>query len=203
MVYANMGIIYKICNLYAAGEDRADLILLSMNLASCLNNPSMLWILVPQLAITIGVLVFGIDVYYQFKAINNYSDPLQTLIQKQLKFYRKPYEIWLLLASVSVIILIFNLNFNIDNVNGYYAVNNRVIFTGLTAGALLFIYGSHKAVSLMGRRRLKACLADLEQGVLDHGEGMERSRESYLWFWVAVFILLCVALILGILKVLG
>jgi hypothetical protein len=55
----------------------------------------------------------------------------------------------------------------------------------------------------MGRRRLKACLADLEQGVLDHGEGMERSRESYLWFWVAVFILLCVALILGILKVLG
>ena len=181
----------------------ANIILLSMNFASIQNNPSMLWILVPQLVITIGILVFGIDVYYKFKAINNYSDSLQNLIQKQLKFYRQPYEIWLVLTSISAIILIFNLNFYIDNVNGYYAINNRVMFVGVTLGALLFIYGSQKAVSLLGLRRLKAYLADLQQGVLDQSERMERVRKSYLWFWVAVFILLCTSLIFGILKALG
>jgi hypothetical protein len=181
----------------------ANIILLSMNFASIQNNLSMLWILVPQLVITIGILVFGIDVYYKFKAINNYSDSLQNLIQKQLKFYRQPYEIWLVLTSISAIILIFNLNFYIDNVNGYYAINNRVMFVGVTVGALLFIYGSQKAVSLLGLRRLKAYLADLQQGVLDQSERMERVRKSYLWFWVAVFILLCTSLIFGILKALG
>ena len=181
----------------------ANIILLSMNFAGSLNNPSMIWILLPQLVVTIGVLVFGIDVFYKFKAINNYSDSLQNLIQKQLKFYRKPYEIWLVLASISAIILIFNLNFYIDNVDGYYAINNRVMFVCVTLGALLFIYGSQKAVSILGLRRLKAYLADLEQGVLDQSERMEHVRKNYLWLWVAVFILLCVSLIFGILKALG
>ena len=181
----------------------ANIILLAMNFASSLDNPSMLWILLPQLVITIGILVFGIDVYYKFRAINNYSDSLQNLIQKQLKFYRRPYEIWLVLASISAIILIFNLNFNIDNVNGYYAINNKVMFVGVTLGALLFIYGSQKAVSLLGLRSLKAYLSDLEQGVLDQSEQIERVRKSYLWLWVAVFILLCASLIFGILAALG
>jgi len=181
----------------------ANIILLSMNFAISLNNPSMIWILFPQLVITIGILVFGIDVYYKFRAINNYSDSLQNLIQKQLKFYRKPYEIWLVLASISAIILMFNLNFNIDNVNGYYAINNRVMFVAVILGALLVIYGSQKAVSLLGLRSLKAYLADLQQGVLDQSERIEHVRKSYLWFWVVVFILLCVSLIFGILTALG
>jgi len=177
----------------------ANIILLSQNIASSLDNPSMLWILLPQVVITIGVLVFGIDVYYKFRTINKFSDSLQNLIQKQLKFYRKPYEIWLVLASISAIILMFNLNFNIDNVNGYYAINNKAMFVGVSLGALLFIYGSQKAVSFMGLRRLKAYLADLEQGVMDQSERIERSRKNYLWLWVAVVILLCFSLIFGIL----
>jgi len=177
----------------------ANIILLSMNLAGYMNNTSMIWILIPQLVITIGILVFGIDVFYKFREINNYSDSLQKLIQKQLWFYRKPYELWLVLASVSAIILASNLNLYIDNDNGSYVINNKAMFVGVTLLAFLFIYGTQKATSMMGLRRLKAYLSDLQQGVLDSSERMERSKKRYLWLWVAVFLLLTASLVFGIL----
>jgi hypothetical protein len=180
----------------------ANIILLSMNLAGYMNNPSMMWILIPQLVITIGILVFGIDVFYKFREINNYSDSLRNLIQKQLWFYRKPYELWLVLASVSAIILITNLNLYVDNDNGSYVINNKAIFVGITLLAFLFIYGTQKATSLLGLRKLKAYLSDLQQGVLDSSERMERSKKRYLWLWVAVFLLLTATLVFGILAAL-
>lgn len=180
----------------------ANIILLSMNLAGYMNNPSMMWILIPQLVITIGILVFGIDVFYKFREINNYSDSLRNLIQKQLWFYRKPYELWLVLASVSAIILITNLNLYVDNDNGSYVINNKAIFVGITLMAFLFIYGTQKAQSLLGLRKLKAYLSDLQQGVLDSSERMERSKKRYLWLWVAVFLLLTASLVFGILAAL-
>lgn len=180
----------------------ANIILLSMNLAGYMNNPSMMWILVPQLVITIGILVFGIDVFYKFREINNYSDSLRNLIQKQLWFYRKPYELWLVLASVSAIILMTNLNLYVDNDNGSYVINNKAIFVGITLMAFLFIYGTQKATSLLGLRKLKAYLSDLQQGVLDSSERIERSKKRYLWLWVAVFLLLTAFLVFGILTAL-
>ena len=69
----------------------ANIILLSMNLAGYLNNPGMMWILIIQLVLTIGTLLFGMHVFYKFREINNYSDSLQSLIHKQLWFYRRPY----------------------------------------------------------------------------------------------------------------
>ncbi len=180
----------------------ANIILLSMNLVGYMNNPSMIWILIPQLVITIGILVFGIDVFYKFREINNYSDSLRNLIQKQLWFYRKPYELWLVLASVSAIILITNLNLYVDNDNGSYVINNKAIFVGITLLAFLFIYGTQKATSLLGLRKLKAYLSDLQQGVLDSSERMERSKKRYLWLWVAVFLLLTATLVFGILAAL-
>ena len=180
----------------------ANIILLSMNLAGYMNNPSMMWILIPQLVITIGILVFGIDVFYKFREINNYSDSLRNLIQKQLWFYRKPYELWLVLASVSAIILITNLNLYVDNDNGSYVINNKAIFVGITLMAFLFIYGTQKATSLLGLRKLKAYLSDLQQGVLDSSERIERSKKRYLWLWVAVFLLLSASLVFGILTAL-
>jgi len=180
----------------------ANIILLSMNLAGYLNNPAMKWILIPQMIITIGILIFGVDVFYKFREINNYSDSLQKLIQKQLWFYRKPYELWLVLASVSAIILASNLNLYIDNDNGSYVINNKAMFVGVTLLAFLFIYGTQKATSMMGLRRLKAYLSDLQQGVLDSSERMERSKKRYLWLWVAVFLLLTATLVFGILAAL-
>ncbi|MCK5066381.1 MAG: hypothetical protein KAR16_03035 [Bacteroidales bacterium] len=177
----------------------ANIILLSMNLAGFQNNPSMIWVLISQLAITIGILIFGMDTFYKFREINNYSDSLQNLIQKQLWFYRKPYEIFLVLASVSAIILMTNVNLYIDNDNGTYVINNKVLFVGVTLVALVFIYGTQKATSLLGLRRLKAYLADLQQGVLDQSQRMERSKRRYLWLWVIVFILLTASLVFGLL----
>jgi len=177
----------------------ANIIMLSMNLAGYLNNPAMIWILISQLAITIGALVFGMDVFYKFREINNYSDTLQNLIRKQLWFYRRPYEVWLVLASVSAIILMTNVNLYIDNDNGSYVINNKVMYVGVTLGALLIIYGTQKATSLLGLRRLKGYLADLQQGALDQSERLERSKRRHRWLWVVLFLLLTASLIFGIL----
>jgi hypothetical protein len=173
-----------------------------MNLAGYMNNPAIIWILIPQLILTIGTLVFGIDVFYKFREINNYSESLQKLIQKQLWFYRRPYELWLVLASISAIILISNLNLYVDNDNGSYVINNKAMFVGVTLLAFLFIYGTQKATSLLGLRKLKAYLSDLQQGVLDSSEDIERSKKRYLWLWVAVCLLLTASLIFGILTAL-
>ncbi len=181
----------------------ASIILLSMNLAGYLNNPAMIWILITQLIITIGILVFGMDVFYKFREINNYSDSLQELIQKQLWFYRRPYEIWLLLATISIIILQTNINLYIDNDNGSYLINNKALYVGVTVLAFLIIYGALKVTSMLGLRKLKAYLSDLQQGALDQSEGIERSRKRYMWLWVAVFLLLTVFLVFGLLKALS
>ena len=100
-----------------------------------------------------------------------------SLINKQLWFYRRPYEVWLILASVSAIILMTNVNLYIDNDNGSYVINNRIMFVGVTLGALLFIYGTQKIASLFGLRNLKAYLADLQRGTLDQSERRERADE--------------------------
>jgi len=181
----------------------SNIILLSLNLAGYQNNPSILWILITLLAITIGGLVFSMDVFLKFREINNYSDSLKNLIQKQLWFYRRPYEIWLFLASLSAIILMSNLNLYIDNNNGSYPINNKFMFVGVTVGALVFIYGALKLSSMLGLRNLKAYLVDLQQGTLDQSKRMERKKRRYLWLWVAVFILLSVSLVLGLIKALN
>jgi hypothetical protein len=176
-----------------------NIILLSMNLAGYQNNPSMIWILISQLAISIGILIFSMDVFYKFKEINNYSDSLQNLIQKQLRFFKRPYEIWLVLASLSAIILMTNLNLFVDNDNGSYVINNKGLFVGVTLAAFVIFYGALKATSMLGLRRLKAYLADLQEGALDKSQKMDRIKRRYLWLWVVVFILLCVSLVFGIL----
>jgi len=188
--------------LFYGAMQMANIILLSMNLVGYMNNPVMIWILIPQLIITIGTLVFGIDVFYKFREINNYSDSLQNLIQKQLWFYRRPYELWLVLAAVSAIILMSNLNLYIDNDNGSYVINNKAMFVGVSLAAFLVIYGAQKATSLLGLRKLKAYLSDLQHGELDKSERMERTKKRYLWLWVALFLLLTAALVFGILTAL-
>jgi hypothetical protein len=177
-----------------------NIILLSMNLAGYQNNSSMIWILIAQLAITIGSLVYSLDVFYKFREINNYSDSLQHLIQKQLWFYRKPYEIWLILATLSAIILMTNLNLYVDNDNGSYVIYNKLKFAVIMVAVFLFIYGALKVTSLLGLRKLKAYLADLQQGVLEQSERMEQTRKRFLWLWIVVFFLLTAFLVFGILK---
>ncbi len=186
--------------IFYASLQLANIILLSMNLAGYQNNSSLVWVLISQLVLTIGILIFSMDVFYKFKEINNYSDSLKSLIQKQLWFYRKPYEIFMILSSLSAIILMTNVNLYIDNDNGSYVINNKLLFVGVTMAAFLIIYGSQKATSLLGLRSLKSYLADLQQGVLEQSQRMERARKRYLWLWIVVFILLTASLVFGFLK---
>lgn len=178
----------------------ANLILLSLNLAGYMSNPAMIWILLPQLVVTIGIMIFGIHIFYKFREINNYSDSLHNLITRQLHFFRKPYELWLILSSVSAIILAINLGLYVDNANGTYTINHKGVFIGVTIGMLFFIYGSLKLTTLFGLRSLKAYLSDLEQGVLEQSKKLEKSRKNLIWFTLVLFILLSAALVLGILK---
>jgi hypothetical protein len=178
----------------------ANMVLISLNLAGYQNNSSLIWILLSLLAITIGILIFNIDVFHKFKKINNYSDSLHSLIQQQLWFYRRPYEVFLILASLSAIILAVNLNLFIDNDNGTYIINNKLMVVGVMLAAFLIIYLSQKATSLLGLRRLKSYLSDLQQGVLDQSQLIERKKKRYLWLWLAVFAVLSATLVLGLLK---
>ena len=180
----------------------ANIILISMNLTGFQNNPSVIWILIPQLIITIGILIFGMDLFYKLREINNYSESLFQLSNKQLRFYRRPYEIWLALAAISAIFLMTNLNLYIDNDNGTYVINNKGMFVGITLAALIIFYGSLKLTSHLALNKLKAYLADLQQGALNESERIERSGKRYLWLWVILFILLTASLVFGLLKAL-
>jgi hypothetical protein len=178
----------------------ANLVLLFMNLAGYMNNTVMIWILIPMLLFTIGSLVYGIDIFNRFREINNYSESLHLLITRQLRFFRSPYEWWLILSSISVVILTVNINLFIDNTNGTYAVNNKVLFYGIIFGLLLFIYGSLKITSLFSLRSVKAYLSDLEKGALDQSMQLEKSKKKLTWVYVSIMILLTASLVLGILK---
>ncbi len=180
----------------------ANLILLSMNMAGYMSNPVMLWFLAAQILITIGIMVFGIDLFYKFREINNYSETTQRLIEMQLRFFRHPYEWWLVLTSVSAIILMTNLNLYVDNDNGTYHIYNKLLFAGITAGAFLFIYGSQKLASLRSLRALKAYLSDLNRGVLDQTKRLEGLNKRLIWLFVAIFLLLTASMIFGILQAL-
>ena len=154
----------------------ANIILLSLNLAGYQSNPSIIWILLAQLVLSIAILIYSMDMYYKFREINNYSENIQSLIRKQLRFFRRPYEIWLLLAAVSVIILSTNLNMYVDNDNGQYVIHNKVLFAGITLGVFAFIYGALKATSMLGLRRLKAYLNDLQWAYWeDEGDSLVHS----------------------------
>ena len=140
------------------------------------------------------------DTFYKLREINNYSESLHTLISKQLRFFKRPYELWLILSSISALILSNNLGLYIDNDNGTFAINNKVMYIGVTLAALLIIYGSQKAASLRSLRSLKAYLSDLQKGALDQSEQLERSKKKLVWFYIAIFIILTASMILGIFK---
>jgi len=180
----------------------ANLILLSLNLSVYMNNPTIIWILIPQIVFTIGILIYSMDLFYRLREINNYSESLHTLISKQLRFFKRPYELWLILSSISALVLSINLGMYVDNDNGTFVINNKVMFIGVMLGALLFIYGSQKIASLRSLWSLKAYLSDLQKGVLDKSEQLERSKKKLVWFYIAIVILLTASMVLGLLKAL-
>jgi hypothetical protein len=177
-----------------------NLILLSVNVAGYMNNTTVMRLLIPQILLTIGIMIFGLDLFYKFREINNYSESTQRLINLQLRFFRGPYEWWLVLASVSAIILMMNVNLCLDNDNGTYPIYHKGIFAGITLGAFLFVYGSLKLTTYRSLRTLKAYLSDLNKGALDHATKLEGLKKRFLWLYVIIFLLLTASLVFGIIK---
>ena len=180
----------------------ANLIMLSMNVAGYMSNPSMLWFMIPQIFLTIGIMIFGMDVFFKLREINNYSESTQRLIEMQLRFFKGPYEWWLVLASVSAIILITNVNMYVDNDHGSYHIYNKLLYAAVTLGAFAFIYGTQKMVSFRSLRTLKIYLSDLKKGVLDQSQRLEGLKKRFIWLYVVIFLLLTVSLIFGLIQAL-
>jgi hypothetical protein len=171
-----------------------------MNLAGYINNPVMIWALVPQLILSIGILIFGITVFYKLKVINNYSDTLSNLINKQLRFIKTDYEIWMVITSFSLLILIFAVNIFVDNDNGHYFIYNKIKYVIINIAVFLFIYGIQKFSSIFQFRALKIYLSDLKSGILDESIGLEKNRKKYKWLLVVIAIILTITAIFGVMK---
>ena len=178
----------------------ANIILISMNLVGYINNPVMIWALIPQLILSIGILAFGVNIFYRLKVINNYSDTLSNLINKQLHFIKTDYEIWMVITSFSLLILIFAVNIFVDNDNGQYFIYNKIIYVITNIAVFLFIYGIQKFSSVFQLRALKIYLSDLKSGILDESMGLEKNRKKYKWFLIVIAIIFTIIAIAGFFK---
>ena len=178
----------------------ACIILISMNLVGYINNPVMIWALIPQLIVSIGILAFGVNIFYRLKVINNYSDTLSNLINKQLRFIKTDYEIWLVITSFSILILNFAIGIFIDNDNGQFIIYNKIRYVVINIVIFLFIYGSQKFSSVFQFRALKIYLSDLKSGILEKSIGMEKKRKKHIWLYVVIAIILTITAIIGFFK---
>ncbi len=173
------------------------LILISMNFVGYKSNPGILWALVVQLGITLGVIFYGIYVFIKFRDTNNYSENLMSLITKQLRFFKTYYEAWIILTALTVLILIFNINILIDNMNGHYPINKVGFFVVVNIMVFFFIYATQKINILWRYKSLSANLQDLKNGMLEQSLKIERSQKSQLWFWVFLAILGLILFLIG------
>jgi len=178
----------------------ASIIMISMNLAGYINNPVMMWALIPQLILSICILIFGISIFYKLKVINNYSDTLSNLINKQLRFIKTDYEIWLVITSFSLLILIFAVNIFVDNDNGHYYIYNKIKYVIINIAVFLFIYGIQKYSSVFQLRALKIYLSDLKSGILNESIGLEKSKKRYKWLLFVIVIIFTIIAIVGFFK---
>ena len=189
--------------LFYSGIQVVNLILISMNLMGYRQNSTMIWVLTGQLCITLPVMVYGIYIFIKHREINNFSNSLKSLLEKQLKFFRSYYEVWLLLIAFTVLILIFNINIMVDNMEGHYRINKVNVFVIVNIVVFLFIYLTQKLASDWRFKALKTYLSDLQAGILDQSERFEKRQKKFIWIWILIALLLLVSFVLGAIKAFG
>ncbi len=177
-----------------------NIILISMNLVGYENNPVILWVLVAMLAFSLGGLIYGIIIFYRFREINNYTNTLTNLINKQIGFLKIYYEIWLFIISLSILVLIFNVNIMVDNDNGHYPINHKGLYIIINVVIFCFIYLTQKMSGVLITRSLKAYLLDLHDGLLEQSVRVEKSKRKFKWLLILLGIIFTVTLIIGLLK---
>jgi hypothetical protein len=177
-----------------------NIILISMNLFGYKNNPAIFWVLILMQVLSISFLLYGINIFYRLRDINNYSDTLINLLNKQLKYIRTYYEVWLVIISLSTLILIFSLGLIVDYNNGYYPINNKMLFSGIFIGVFLFIYVTQKISSIYFTSSLKAYLIDLRKGIMDESIRIEKNRKKLRWIFALIALILMIIFLAGLFK---
>ena len=177
-----------------------NIILVSMNLFGYKNNLAIFWVLAGMLLLSIAFLLFGITILYKLRDINNYSEKLINLINKQLQYIKTYYEVWLVIISLSTLILIFNIGLIVDYDNGHYPINNKTFFLVVNIAVFLFIYAIQKITSIFFTRTLKAYLIDLRNGIMDECIRIEKNKKKLRWIFLVIAIIFTITFIAGLLK---
>ena len=180
----------------------ANVILVSMNLVGYRNNLTMCRVLILMQVLSVGFLLYGIGIFSRHRDIHNFSDKLMNLLNKQLQYIRTYYEAWLVFIALSTLILIFNICLIVDYNNGYYPINNKTMFIGVSIGVFLFIYGVQKITSYYYSRTLKAYLVDLRKGIMDESIRIEKNKKKLRWIFLVLFVIFTITFLLGLLKIL-
>lgn len=181
----------------------ACIIMASMNIPGYAINPVIKPLLIIQLIVLIGFFAYGITIFIKLRELKHYQESTYDLIKRQLKFYRVYHEIWIIIASVSVILLIFNLGIMVDYTDGTYPINNKKLYITINVGLLIFIYLSQKGVSYINLRKLKFYLTDLKSGILNESRKIEKQKKWIIIVISVLVLIFTITFILGLIKMLS
>jgi len=176
------------------------IIMSSMNLPGYSANPVIKPVLIFQLTLSIFFLLYGIIMYIRYREINNYRISTYDLIKKRLRFYGSYHEIWMVIAALSVLILIFNLNIMVDYNDGMYPIHNKKLYVIINLAILLFIYGLQKLAAYFNLIKLKSYLIDLKSGFLNESRKIEKQKRWYKLLTLILLLIFTITFILGLLK---
>lgn len=180
-----------------------NVIFCSMNIVAYKMNPVILYVLIGSLVMSLAVLIYGTVLFIQLREIKNFSKSLSDLINDQLKFVKVKYEIWMIIISFTVLILIFNVNISVDYNNGYYPINNKLMYIGINLIVFVFNYIGLKVTGFRFINELKAYLSDLKNGVLDKSQNLEKGRKRLKLILIGIMIFFLLTALLGLLKATG
>ncbi|MDH5598404.1 MAG: hypothetical protein OEY34_04740 [Cyclobacteriaceae bacterium] len=180
-----------------------NIILLSMNFTGYSNNPTMLWTLAGLLFFSVFTMLYGIRIYMRYQDIQKLNNKLSVIIEKKLKFFRTSHEYWLILITFSTWILSFSLGVLIDNDGGKYPINNKLMFTAISMGMLLFIYLTQKYGTMIQIKTMKATLMDLQQGLMGETRSLEKHKKRFKWLGILMTVLLILFALYGLIRFLN
>jgi len=142
--------------------------------------------------------VYGVFLLYELRTMRKMDADISTLIRTRLRFYRTRYEIWLIMISVTVLLLSLAINMNVDIMDGTYRINKPFFFIGTMIVTFAFCYGMMKIALYPTVRELKAFLSDLDAQVRDETAKIQSLKNKWR-LWAILLVAVAIAfLILGI-----
>jgi hypothetical protein len=143
-------------------------------------------------------IIYGIYIFIKLREINNFSKSIRELLIKKVEFVRFYYEIWLVVISFLVLVLIFAINTFVDSNEGLYKINNPLSYVIIHAFIFGFIYVLNKMTAGIWVKKMKLYLDDLSGQSLDNIEkdlNQERKRKI---IYVLVFLVIAGLLIYSV-----